>query len=38
MTSETKRVLFSVLDPVPIPITIAEGASEEAIFAAATDR
>lgn len=35
MTSETKRVLFSGLDPVPIPITIAEGASEEAIFEAA---
>jgi hypothetical protein len=35
MTSTTKRMLFSGLDPVPVAITIAEDASAEDIFAAA---
>lgn len=35
MTSGTKRVWFSGLDPVPIPITLESVTSEAAIFAAA---
>ena len=34
-TSQTKRVLFCGLDPVPVPMLIADGASEEEMCAAA---
>ena len=33
--SQTKRILFCGLDPVPVPMVIADGASEEEMFAAA---